>query len=136
MKLNCWIIYVLLLEDDCWYIGQTTSLAFKQRMKHHWHHKTKGALWTRAHKPIRVYSVDTYDRSMADNDIAKIEDGTTLKYAKIYGFESVRGGGYCQREPNWPIIISAKKKKKKSKKNSWDIQSAKRALAISNKLLK
>lgn len=102
--LNCWIIYVLELEDGCWYVGQTTTRAFAKRMHHHWFHPSKGAMWTRAHKPVRVRSIDTYNRSLTKDRVEALENAKTLLYAQRYGFESVRGGGYCQREPHWPII--------------------------------
>jgi predicted GIY-YIG superfamily endonuclease len=115
--INCNVIYTLKLEDECWYVGYTTTNAFKQRMHHHWDHATKGSMWTRLHKPIRVYNIDTYDRGLSGSEMGKLEDEKTLKLAKLYGTDKVRGGGYCQMEPVWPHFPTKEERRAERKAN-------------------
>lgn len=120
-SLNYWVVYVLKLEDGCYYVGSTTTLAFGNRMMHHWTHPTKGALWTRLHKPILVRSIDIYPRDLTDSQICMLEDKKTLHMAQAHGLDVVRGGGYCQQQPNWPLDLFSIKKKKGSKKQKENI---------------
>ena len=137
MKVNYWIIYTLKLKDNCWYVGSTTSLAFKRRMKAHW--TGSGSKWTSTHSPERIYDIDVFPRELSSQQIALLEDKQTLKIVAERGTYCVRGGGYCQTiiEPSWPIdIIKSKKVKRRNKKNkTWDVRKAKRELAASTRLL-
>ena len=76
-------IYVLLLQNDKYYIGKTSNPHF--RFDNHF--INKGSKWTRLHKPIKVLELipncDDYD-----------EDKYTYKYMDIYGIDNVRGGSY------------------------------------------
>jgi len=78
-------IYILELEQNKYYIGKTTNIAF--RLKDHF--ESNGAAWTRKYKPIQVESIiadcDDYD-----------EDKYTLKYMEKYGINNVRGGSFCE----------------------------------------
>ena len=139
MKDNYWIIYTLQLEDDNYYVGSTTTLAFKKRMKDHWagiDGGIKGSLWTRTHHPIMVQDIDVYPRSLSGSDICKIEDKRTLQLAKTVGHHKVRGGGYCQMQPVWPLSRKAANKNSKKTK-PWErmSQRAQKQLARSAKLI-
>lgn len=94
------VIYVLELENQCWYIGCTRNI--DKRMKAH--HKGKGAIWTKANKPIRIHEIRESGTN-SDSEAGHIEDEVTLEYAKQYGIDKVRGGGYCQTKPRWPRDI-------------------------------
>ena len=76
-------IYVLLLQNDKYYIGKTSNPHF--RFDNHF--INKGSEWTRLHKPIKILELipncDDYD-----------EDKYTYKYMDIYGIDNVRGGSY------------------------------------------
>jgi len=78
-------IYILELEQNKYYIGKTTNIAF--RLDDHF--TSNGAAWTRKYKPIQVQSIiadcDDYD-----------EDKYTLKYMEKYGINNVRGGSFCE----------------------------------------
>ncbi|MBK0379358.1 CHC2 zinc finger domain-containing protein [Mucilaginibacter segetis] len=77
------IVYILQLEDNCYYIGFTQNLP--QRLSQHFAHK--GALWTRKHPPIKL--VDVY------YDVPEfVEHRVTKRYLERYGAEKVRGGNY------------------------------------------
>jgi len=90
------MLYVLKLKYSCWYIGMSRNV--EKRFKAHQKGKT---LWTKENPPIEIYEVrDT--KLSSDSDAGKLEDELTLEYAKTYGIDKVRGGGYCQRKPKWP----------------------------------
>jgi hypothetical protein len=76
-------IYVLLLQNDKYYIGKTSNPHF--RFDNYF--INKGSEWIRLYKPIKVLELipncDDYD-----------EDKYTYKYMDIYGIDNVRGGSY------------------------------------------
>ena len=95
--LNPYSIYVLLLEDNYFYVGITRNL--KQRYGKHC--EGTGARWTQIHKPVGV--IEIRDTPIVKTpSAARLEDEVTLEYAEIYGYNNVRGGGYCQQFPRWP----------------------------------
>ena len=94
-------IYVLKLEGDNWYIGMSRNV--ERRFSKHL--DGKGANWTREHKPIEIHEViDT--KINLDSEASILEDKVTLEYAKKYGTQRVRGGGYCQTKPKWPNFLN------------------------------
>ena len=90
-------LYVLELEDGCWYIGCTRNVEKRYRA----HSNGKGAQWTRLHKPLTIRETRETGAN-SDREAALMEDQLTLEYARQYGTEKVRGGGYCQSKPLWP----------------------------------
>jgi len=80
------LIYVLELEDDCFYIGITYNLNFRLAQ----HIAGEGAQWTRLHKPVKVVEV------FYDDCSRQKEDEVTKQYMDIYGAECVRGGSWCR----------------------------------------
>jgi len=83
------MVYVLELEDDCWYIGITHNL----NMRYAQHVAGDGALWTKMHPPKRIHEVYVHEPTF------KLENIVTRKYIDIYGEDKVRGGAWCQRTP-------------------------------------
>lgn len=81
-------VYILKLEDDCWYIGITHDL--NKRLGQHW--SGEGAKWTKLHKPISV------ERVIFPADGDTIENDTTKEYMEKYGKDKVRGGSWCRVE--------------------------------------
>lgn len=77
-------IYVLLLEDNKYYIGRTDSPV--DRIISHF--TNCGSAWTKLHKPKEV--IESFVGDMFD------EDKWTKKYMHKYGVENVRGASYCQ----------------------------------------
>lgn len=93
-------LYALRLEDGCYYVGMSRSP--ERRYKKHG--GRKGAMWTRLHKPVEI--IETRNTGLADDgQVSKLEDLMTLEYAQTYGIEFVRGGGYCQMKPHWPLEV-------------------------------
>ena len=79
------VIYVLLLNDNCYYIGKTTKNV-EERFNEH----MKGsAAWTMLHRPIKIIETLNTTNSME-------EDIVTKKYMLKYGIEYVRGGSYTK----------------------------------------
>jgi len=85
----CPMVYVLELEDDCWYVGITHNL----NMRYAQHLSGDGAVWTKMHPPKRIHAVYTEDASF------KLENEVTRKLIDVYGVDKVRGGAWCQRTP-------------------------------------
>ena len=79
-------LYVLKLENDCYYVGISHNL--NQRWSQHW--SGNGAKFTRLNKPLEVIRV-IYPATEKD-----IENRITLEYIAEFGKEKVRGGSYCQ----------------------------------------
>lgn len=93
-------LYALKLEDQCWYIGMSYD-PIRRFVKHG---TSKGAKWTKLHKPILIH--ETRETNLNIQDLAaRLEDDMTLEYALKYGSDKVRGGGYCQFKPLWPDVI-------------------------------
>jgi len=76
------IVYVLKLEDDCYYVGITMNL--NQRLSQHW--TGQGAKWTRLHKPVDVMRV-VYQGN---------EQAITNEMIAVYGRDAVRGGSHTK----------------------------------------
>lgn len=76
------VVYVLELEDDCWYVGITMNL--NQRLAQHW--TGNGAKWTKLHKPVKIFSV-TYQGH---------EQDITNEMIVQHGKEKVRGGNHTK----------------------------------------
>lgn len=93
-------LYVLELEDECWYIGQSRNVAARFNK----HLTGRGANWTKLHKPLRIAHIKNTS-STDEQEASLLEDKLTLEYAKKHGTFYVRGGGYCQSKPKWPLTL-------------------------------
>jgi len=83
-----WItLYVLALEDGCYYVGQSADPMVRMEA----HMQGKGAAWTKAHRPISLL-----ERRPAESKNWKhaeeIENQLTRMMMRKYGWERVRGG--------------------------------------------
>jgi predicted GIY-YIG superfamily endonuclease len=78
----CPLVYVLHLEDDCWYVGVTYN--FNQRYAQHL--SGAGAKWTRLHKPVSVEKIVWNG----------CEQEVTEEYITLYGRDKVRGGSHTR----------------------------------------
>ena len=93
-------LYALRLEGGHWYIGASPSPVRRYKK----HLLGKGANWTRLHKPVELVETRPTGEYYLDKT-SLLEDDMTLEYALKYGSQYVRGGGYCQTKPKWPLLI-------------------------------
>ncbi|MDP9078794.1 MAG: GIY-YIG nuclease family protein [Bacteroidota bacterium] len=82
-------LYLLELENDKYYVGQTDNPGFRFSE----HLSGKGAKWTRLHKPLHILltkelSVDSPGEAMLH------ENWMTLQQMERFGWKNVRGGDY------------------------------------------
>ena len=78
-------VYVLKLEDDCYYVGWTHNLNL--RLSQHW--TENGAKWTKLHKPLSVVEVIYPALPTTENEVTK-------RYMELYSVDKVRGGSWCK----------------------------------------
>lgn len=87
-------VYVLLLQDECVYVGATNSLYM--RFYEHLHETELSSNWVKYHGPvIRVLEV-------IKNAQKGDEEYKTLEYMQLFGWESVRGAHWCKVELKSP----------------------------------
>lgn len=91
------MLYALKLEGNFYYVGMSRNP--EKRYKRHL--KGKGSMWTKQYRPIEIIEIRETGSS-DDSEVGLMEDQMTLEYAEKYGYDNVRGGGYCQRKPRWP----------------------------------
>jgi len=87
---DCYLIYVLALENNKFYVGITKETA--RRFAEHL--SGKGSAFTRKYKPICI----VYKRNTRTNykvDAEKQENRFTIDLMMKYGVDNVRGGEYC-----------------------------------------
>ena len=97
MKQNRKYLYVLLCENDHYYIGQTDDLV--RRFRQHTEQGDEGSVWTSNHKPIKIlqyWKIEHYSQEDAIN----FENRLTLEYINEYGYKKVRGGIYISFDEN------------------------------------
>lgn len=80
--------YVLQLQGDKMYVGCSDNLF--SRLTEHRLMSPSAALWVREHGPVR--RVVEVSRNCAPDD----EQYKTLEYMSLFGWENVRGAGWCR----------------------------------------
>lgn len=88
-SLRC--VYVLKLENDCWYVGSTRRLRARLRQ----HCSGKGAWCTRMSKPVLLEAVYFLPDGISPRGMCRYEEMITLQLVDMYGAERVRGAQYC-----------------------------------------
>lgn len=106
-------LYVLRLTDGKYYVGITSRKNPYMRINQHG--GPLGAKWTALHKPKGVEELRDLGEITWEHAL-KIEQATTLHYAKQYGYNNVRGGRLTYRGkyvrlfdrylayPNWQLL--------------------------------
>lgn len=80
--------YALLLQDECVYVGSSNNIYI--RLMEHLYDSTMTSNWIKEHGPvIRVLEV-------IRNSTPEDETYKTLEYMTMFGWESVRGAGWCK----------------------------------------
>jgi predicted GIY-YIG superfamily endonuclease len=84
-------IYVLKLENNKFYVGQSKNIDKRFSM----HVKGKQSSdWTKLNRPIEIiYTLETNFTEI--HEAMTLENYTTIKFMKQYGWRNVRGGDYC-----------------------------------------
>ena len=80
--------YALLLQNECIYVGSSNNIYI--RLMEHLYDQTMSSNWVKEHGPvIRVLEV-------IRNSTPVDETYKTLEYMSLFGWESVRGAGWCK----------------------------------------
>ena len=93
------VVYVLNLEDDCFYVGMTTD--FNRRYTQHLN--GLGAKWTALHRPIRVQSIDIVP---VGYEAKHMEDKITRQLMILEGIKRVRGGSWCSPDVDYSCLFA------------------------------
>ena len=80
-------VYVLALEDGCYYVGKSKRVHPRIRA----HFRGKGSEWTKEHEPVEVVLTEKVGTS---EEAKKREKELVDEYISEYGKEKVRGAGY------------------------------------------
>lgn len=84
-------IYVLQLENGCYYIGQ--SINIERRIEEH--RQGKGASFTKLNPVLSLGEIfDTGIKKLIDAEV--YEDFFVMKYIEQHGAEKVKGGSFLQ----------------------------------------
>ena len=82
---NKYVVYVLELEDGCYYIGRSKHL--QSRLKKH--KNGNSVYFVGRHKMLRLEKVFAYENEECD---LFDEEAVFFKYCKMYGIDKCRGG--------------------------------------------
>ena len=80
------MIYVLLLEQDKYYVGWTNNL--EKRLCHHTQRTSNKPSWIKKYPFVKIVEVAEGDKTQ--------EKEITLKYMQKYGWQNVRGASWTQ----------------------------------------
>jgi predicted GIY-YIG superfamily endonuclease len=101
-------IYILKLEAEKYYIGQTTEP--DNRIKKQFN--GKGSAWTKLYKPIEIILLESIG-VMNYKEAEQYENEIVLNYMKEYGWENVRGGYFTNKNNDIVLknLLSHKKRR-------------------------
>lgn len=88
---NIIYLYVLLLEQNKYYIGITYTL--EKRLRKHF--KNNGSVFTKEYKPIKIIEIIKFIDINYVNALI-YENVYTFFYSNIYNIENVAGGSFTQ----------------------------------------
>ncbi len=89
-------LYVLPLENNCWYVGTTEDL----QKRYDTHAKGRGAAWTKLHKPLPMDTMNFWEiPHFSLFQVEQMEDVLCKALQKEFGLNRVRGGYTCQLFP-------------------------------------
>ncbi|MDB5182668.1 MAG: hypothetical protein JWO47_452 [Candidatus Saccharibacteria bacterium] len=83
-------LYVLLLEQNKYYIGITSKKDPQDRIKEHMN-GFYSSQWAKKYKPIKAVEIIDIG-TITKDDADRLELQRTLQYMKKYGYQNVRGG--------------------------------------------
>lgn len=91
--------YVLLLQNECVYVGSTNSLYM--RLYEHFHETDMSSNWVKLHGPV-IRVLEVTKNSKKDDETYK-----TLEWMTMFGWKSVRGASWCKVELKSPPMALA-----------------------------
>lgn len=99
-KATSWYIFALRLSDGKYFVSRSNDISFPKRIDRHY--RGKASWFTEEHKVLehKILEVKPYNPETRAVDFRVNE--WTLAFARRYGTENVRGGGYTAHYPNWP----------------------------------
>jgi hypothetical protein len=86
--------YTLLLTGNRVYVGSTDNIY--SRLLEHYLMSASSSVWVREHGPVRRV-LEIVEDSAAEDEAYK-----TLEYMSLFGWESVRGAGWCRAAMRGP----------------------------------
>jgi hypothetical protein len=95
--------YVLLLQDNKMYVGNTNNIY--NRLVDHCLMGENSSVWVRRHGPVKRVVEIARDCDLED------EHYKTMEYMDLFGWQNVRGAAYCRptmRQPPAPLKTFAK----------------------------
>lgn len=115
IMMRVWI-YVLELVNGKYYVGKTLNNG--QRMNSHFN--GKGSNWTKLYEPLRIIDVkEIVEGTWTDWELWSNhhEKEKTLEIMREYGWENVRGAGWCKVDMQEPgEFVRARKDKERLEK--------------------
>ena len=93
-------IYVLELEDGCYYVGESSDIEHRYNT----HARNAGSEWTKLHKPLgrdKMLILDIGQNIENPYGLVEVSEGTVTHHLMCEkGFTKVRGYAWCQRRLN------------------------------------
>lgn len=86
------IIYVLKLENECWYVGETDD--FQKRLESHCRGSKDSSIFVKENPVVAVAAVFTTDIK-TEPEVQVYENAYTLFLMCAYGVSRVQGGMFC-----------------------------------------
>ena len=90
------LIYVLELEDECYYVGVTSDINHRYDS----HASGGGSKWTQLHKPLSKDKMIVLEIGLNKENpynLVRVDESTVTYHLMLKkGIDKVRGGGWCQ----------------------------------------
>ena len=94
-KNEMFYVYILVCSHGAYYVG-TTNNPNRRFIQHSAH---TGAMWTKLHPPIKVYSVSPLPQVRTRSELVYWETIATLQTMAKVGWQRVRGGDFIRVSP-------------------------------------
>lgn len=110
-------VYVLKLEDNCYYIGRTSMP--EERLRYLFNQNKSAPQFVRKHRPIQVtedfYIFGYHEAEHFKNDL-------TAWYTRCYGAVNVRGGDFVPADPSETWILAMQERSKNATMGYWRLE--------------
>jgi predicted GIY-YIG superfamily endonuclease len=89
-----WIVYLLFLNQNKFYVGHTSKDRLDKRLSEHYR-AGGGSVWTATYTPMPESRPITWSAG-SEKEAKDLENRKTLDYMDNYGLDNVRGGQYVK----------------------------------------